>query len=273
MKTHEGADRFAGVPSGVASGAGPAGAGTLWAQEATDEEAAVNYDEWEATATRAEAELERRSISDERLEELRGQLAGWRAALLTAQNANSARIATVREQIAGLGPAPAEGETEAEEISSRRKELADRLVKLQAPGIAAVEAYRRADGLIREIDRTLRDRQADQLLQLWPSPVNPVNWPEAAVGISDTLLRFWDEVAENWDEPEVRERFLGKLPLVLALIGLGMGLVIYARRWIEGFADRLAARGSEARRQVLSCWPAWGRLWCRRWAWWRCRQR
>jgi small-conductance mechanosensitive channel len=133
-------------------------------------------------------------------------------------------------------------------------------VKLQAPGIAAVEAYRRADGLIREIYRILRDRQADQLLQLWPSPVNPVNWPEAAVGISDTLLRFWDEVAENWDEPAVRERFLGKLPLVLALIGLGMGLVIYARRWIEGFADRLAARGSEARRQVLSLLASLGQV-------------
>ena len=115
----------------------------LWAQEtAAQDETAVDYDEWETTAERAEAELERRGISDERLEELRGQLAGWRAALLTAQNANSARIATVKEQIAALGPAPAEGETEAEEISSRRKELADRLVTLQAPGIAAIEAYR-----------------------------------------------------------------------------------------------------------------------------------
>ena len=231
------------------------------AQEtAAEEETAVNYDDWEATAERAEAELERRGISDERLEELRGQLAGWRAALLTAQNANSARIATVKEQIAALGPAPAEGETEAEEISSRRKELADRLVTLQAPGIAAIEAYRRADGLIREIDRILRERQADQLLKIWPSPVNPVNWPEAAVGISDTFLRVWSEVADNWAEPEVRERLLAKLPLILALIGIGVGLVIYARRWIEGFADRLAARGSEARRQVLSILASLGQV-------------
>lgn len=226
----------------------------------TETETAVDYDDWEATAERAEAELERRGISDERLEELRGQLAGWRAALLTAQNANSARIATVKEQIAALGPAPAEGETEAEEISSRRKELADRLVTLQAPGIAAIEAYRRADGLIREIDRILRERQADQLLKIWPSPVNPVNWPEAAVGISDTLLRVWSEVADNWAEPEVRERLLAKLPLILALIGIGVGLAIYARRWIEGFADRLAARGSEARRQVLSILASFGQV-------------
>lgn len=233
----------------------------LWAQEtAAQDETAVDYDEWETTAERAEAELERRGISDERLEELRGQLAGWRAALLTAQNANSARIATVKEQIAALGPAPAEGETEAEEISSRRKELADRLVTLQAPGIAAIEAYRRADGLIREIDRILRDRQADELLQLWPSPVNPVNWPEAAVGISDTVMRFWTEVADNWAEPRVRERLVAKLPVLLGLIGLGIGLAIYARRWIERFADRLAERGSEARRQVLSLMASLGQV-------------
>jgi potassium efflux system protein len=156
------------------------------AAQDTEAEAALDYADWEATADRAETELERRGITDERLEELRGQLTGWRAALLTAQNANSARIATVKEQIAALGPAPAEGETEAEEISARRKDLADRLVKLQAPGIAAEEAYRRADGLIREIDRILRERQADELLRVWPAPVNPANWPEAAVGISDT---------------------------------------------------------------------------------------
>ena len=106
----------------------------------------LDYENWDRRAQRAEAEIAERRTSSERLEEIRAQLAQWRAALLTAQNANSARIATVREQIAALGPAPAEGETEADEISRRRQELAQQLVKLQAPGIAAEEGYRRADG-------------------------------------------------------------------------------------------------------------------------------
>ncbi len=220
----------------------------------------VDYADWEATAARAEAEIGRRSISDARLEELRAQLAQWRAALLTAQNANSARIATVREQIDALGAAPAEGVTEAPEIAARRSELADLLVTLQAPGIAAVEAYRRADGLIREIDRILRERQADQLLQLWPAPVNPGNWPEAAVGISDTLLRMVDETRERWSDREARTEFLNNLPLIGLLVLLGAALTIYARSWIEAFADRLQAGGSEARRRVLGLVASTGQV-------------
>lgn len=235
--------------------------GRVLAQEAAPEsQTTVDYADWRAKAEAAEAEIGNANISDERLEELRSQLAQWRAALLTAQTANSSRIATVKEQVAALGPAPAEGETEAPEIAARRSELADQMVKLQAPGIAAEEAYRRADGLIREIDGTLRDRQADQLLQLWPAPVNPQNWPEAAVGISDTLLQLWDETSSGWTDREQRAAFFDNLPLILLLLVVWVALAIYARAFIERFVDRLQAGGSVARRRVLSLVASLGQV-------------
>jgi potassium efflux system protein len=224
-------------------------AGPLAAQDqtgqgtATEEPSAdgadLDYALWEQMAERAEAEIENRNTTSERLDEIRAQLAKWRAALLNAQSANSARIATLRQQIEALGPAPAEGAVEADEISARRQELASQLVKLQAPGIAAEEAYRRADGLIQEIDRTLRERQADQLLQLWPSPLNPGNWPEAAIGFADTVQRLWDETAEAWDDPQARGELFDNLPLILVLVVVALALVIYVRRWIELFTERL----------------------------------
>jgi potassium-dependent mechanosensitive channel len=220
----------------------------------------LSYADWERMASRAEAEIAERRTSNDRLEEIRAQLAKWRAALLNAENANAARIATVRQQIAALGPAPGEGETEAEEISKRRSELADQLIKLQAPGIAADEAYRRADGLIREIDRTLRDRQADELLQLWPSPLNPGNWPEAAIGLSDTVLRIWDEVATAWDDPEARATFLDNLPLIMILLVVALALVVYVRRWIRGFAERLLQNASARGRAVWSILASTGEV-------------
>jgi potassium-dependent mechanosensitive channel len=220
----------------------------------------LNYSDWDRAAQRAEAEIEEPRTSDERLEEIRGQLAQWRAALLTAQNANSARIATVREQIAALGPAPGEGETEADEISSRRTELASQLVKLQAPGIAAEEAYRRADGLIREIDRTLRERQAQELLTLWPSPVNPANWPEAAIGFSDTVIRIWDEGATVWTDPDARAEFLDSLPLILILLVVALALVVYVRRWIGRYAEQLLQNASAPGRKVWSLLASTGEV-------------
>jgi small-conductance mechanosensitive channel len=228
--------------------------------DATLEGTDLSYSDWEAIAGRAEAEIAERRTSDDRLEEIRRQLAQWRAAFLGAETSNSARIATLRDQIAALGPAPAEGESEAEEISKRRKELADQLVTLQAPGIAADEAYRRADGLIREIDRTLRERQADELLQVWPSPLNPVNWPEAAIGLSDTLVRLWDEAATAWSEPKAREKFIDNLPLILVLLLVALGLVVYARRWVARFSERLLQKASQRGRMVWSILASTGEV-------------
>lgn len=222
--------------------------------------AALNYADWERQAVLAEDEIGHRNTETERLEEIRSHLAQWRAALLGAQSANSARIATLSEQLGALGTAPAEGESEAEEISKRRQELAQQLVKLQSPGIAAEEAYRRADGLIREIDRTLRERQADQLLQLWPSPVNPANWPEAAIGLSDTLLRLWDEGAEAWADKDARAELLDNLPLILVLLAVALALVVYVRRWVERFAERLQAGASVRGRNVWSLLASTGQI-------------
>ena len=186
--------------------------------------------------------------------------ANLRSALLGEQNANAARIATLRAQIAALGPSPGEGVPEVEEIAQRRAVLTEQLVTLQAPGLAAEEAYRRADGLIAEIDRVLRERQADQLLKLWPAPINPANWPEALIGVTDTGVRIWEETAEKWADPKARTAFGDNVPFILLLLALAVGLLVYGRSWVQDLSSRLQDRASLRGRKILALFASLGEI-------------
>lgn len=226
--------------------------------EAASQPAALDYAVWESKAYNAERAIEDSSTDAEALDELRRQLVDWRAAFLGAKKANSARIVTLRAQIAALGPVP--DAPEPEELAHRRSDLADQLVRLQAPGIAAEEAYQRADGLIGEIVRTLRDRQAAQLLTLWPAPINPANWPEAAIALTDTGQRIWDEVAENWAIPDRRAMFWTNLPLIILVLALGLGLTMTARTWVQRLAIRLREKGSAGVQRLVALTASLGEI-------------
>jgi small-conductance mechanosensitive channel len=205
---------------------------------AQTESAAIDYDTWEMDATRAERLLESGTASTAALSALRATIAVWRAQFLAAQDTNSARIATIQAQIDALGPPPAEGEAEPETIAQRRAELAERLAEAQVPRVRASEAFNRADGLIREIDRTLSERQARELLERNRAPLNPLNWPPALEGLADTVLAV---------EAEIRERVQQRidsggdwwdgLPLAAVMLFVAMLLLTRSRflvgRWSE----------------------------------------
>lgn len=213
---------------------------------------ALDYAEWERAADRAEDVLANPDADSRVLDALRAQIVDWRAAFLVAQNTNSTRITTLRDQIAALGPVPAEGETEAAEIAQRRQQLSDQLVRLQAPGIAAEEAYRRADGLIGEVDRVLRERQASQLLQLWPSPINPANWPEAIAVLGDVTVALWTETTTRWARSNGRQALFDNLPLILVLAVVGLALMSMTRRILEPVQQRLPKPKTARGRRVVS---------------------
>ncbi|OZA04698.1 MAG: hypothetical protein B7Y02_16185, partial [Rhodobacterales bacterium 17-64-5] len=198
----------------------------------------------------AERAIANTSISNVALENLRVELTRWREQLLGAQNANSTRIATLKDQIAALGPAPADGSADDPEIATRRVELANQMARLQAPGIAADEAYRRADGLIREIDRVLRERQADELLKLWPNPLYPGNWSDAATGLSATAMALWSEVALRAGDPRARAKLADNLPLMLPLLIFAGAVLWRGRRWTDRLVERLSGPASARGRRI-----------------------
>ena len=173
---------------------GPVGVAPAVAQD----QAVVDYADWETNAQGAEDALAADRVSSQALEALRARIVAWRSTFATAQNANSAQIETVKAQIASLGPAPTEENPDAPEIAERRKALNEQLTRLQAPGLAAVEAYSRADGLIRQIDARIRARQASELLRLSPTPINPANWPAGLAVLTGGARTLWNEAEEAW---------------------------------------------------------------------------
>lgn len=241
-------------------GAGQASPSPLTIARQKAAAAGLDYAAWTRLADRAEAQIANPVASAGIIEQTRSQIADWRAAFLAAQGANATRIDTLRKQIEALGPPPAEGQTEVAEIAARRKELTQQLVRLQAPVIAAVEAYSRADGLIREIDRVLRERQAAELLKLWPMPVNPANWPVAIETTGAALTAVAGEVSVNWANPRLRADFTAKLPLILVLIAVALAAIWRGRRWFEALPNRLQARSAGRGREVWAFLASLGQI-------------
>ena len=257
------ADGFAGG-SGASSGGGAPAAGGFAPQGGVkpavpvkpavasggSSTGALDYQGWERMATRVEAATTNPNRTDVELENLRLELTHWREQLLGAQTANSARITTLKDQIATLGPLPAESVTEAPAIAKRRVELNAQMARLQAPGIAADEAYTRADGLIREIDRVLRERQADELLKLWPNPFYPGNWRDAAQALSQTAVTIWDETAARSMNRLAQGRLLGSLPVILPLLGFAIAVLWRGRYWTDRLVAMLQGPASARGRRI-----------------------
>ncbi|MDE3027785.1 MAG: mechanosensitive ion channel family protein [Paracoccaceae bacterium] len=213
-------------------------AGSALAQT-QEQPAPPNYTAWEKTANRAEAIIADPQTTNAGLDALRKDMVDARSTFQAAQSANKTRIGTLQTQIAALGPVPADGATEAPEIAARRKTLNDQLAKLQAPGIAADEAYSRADAIIKEIDTLVRTRQADALMQLWPMPVDPGNWPAAVGSLTDIVSSLGGEVSDAWSIDNRRAELKNNLPVILAYLGIAVLLLARGRRWIDRLTERV----------------------------------
>lgn len=226
----------------LASGAGLAGLAAKPASAQSAQQQGIDYSVWQKTATRAEEAVESARASTSALESLRAELVTWRTVFQRAQSANANTIETVRAQLEALGPKPEEG-AEAPEIATERANLNARLSELEAPAKQAELAYQRADAQIRAIDAIIRGRQADELVQWGPSPLNPVHWPDAVRALSRSAEVLQNEAISGWQNPRQQEEFRTNLPLAAVLMLVGGVLLVRGRNW----SRRLSARVMDGR--------------------------
>lgn len=214
-----------------------------------------DFDQWESVASTAEEVIDATDTTETMLEVQRARLVEYRTKFDAARNLNAARINALREQIAALGTPPeGEGaEPESPEVAANREELNRQLNTLLTPVQRAEAAYLRADALIGQIDVALRERQTEQLMEVVPTPLNPVHWRTA---IDDLATAAGEIAAEAPDDADTARRNLrSSLPAVLGLTVLGLVLIFRGHHWsttIVGRLQQFGARGFGIWRFVVS---------------------
>ncbi|WBU61214.1 mechanosensitive ion channel family protein [Paracoccus albus] len=219
----------------------------LATQVAAQVQQQIDYETWETFASQAEAALDDRDTSSDQIESIRENATEWRAQFDEAQNINAPRIQTIKDQISSLGPEPAEGETEAEDVADRRAALNAQLSELQAPGIKATEAYSRAESIVTHADEIERAREAEELMSQTPSPLLPTSWVAAG---KDVLGIGAGLTSEGQDAVSEARGFNGWTQLLLYLAA-GAAL-IYGRRVVDNLPSMLGARATGDGRAVIA---------------------
>ncbi|WP_254054635.1 DUF3772 domain-containing protein [Roseovarius sp. EL26] len=221
--------------------------GMAWAQ---DDVTTPDYQAWQKAAGIAEQAIEAEKISTAAFEELRDEMAVWRDEFRADGSINSNAIAIVRDQISALGPAPEDGNEDAE-TAHQRQTLNLRLSELEAPVKTAELAFRRADGMISGIDDLIRERRKQEFLTLGPSPLNPIHWEATLREIGATLATVRSEVVTALRHPKQIEDTLGFTPVAIVLALIGLLLLTRGRGWGQTLTDRVLGTTPIAARRAL----------------------
>lgn len=201
------------------------------------------YANWLKLAQRAEEVVDANRASSIAMEQLRADIVDYREIFARVRTENSARIDTLEAQIAALPDPPKDDETEAQDIATLRSHLNDRLDELKVPRIMAEEAYSRADGLIAEIDRILRDRQRKRLLARGPSPLLPDAWTAFYRDMTTSFGGLYNETKSALKLSSTREKLRDNVLAILALTGLGLVLILRSAVWSNWFGNYMRRFG------------------------------
>jgi len=199
--------------------------------------------QWAETATRAEDILAAKLASTPALENLRADLASQRAAAREMEAEAGKRVAALQDQLVALGPAPAEGETEAPEIAMRRAALKVDISLAKVPLAIAVQAYGRLDGLVSEINTLIRERFSQQLIERGPVPVNPAIWAGALTDVLDFGSSMWREVTDSLKNDVSRRVLAEKAPIAIFVGLLGLWILFWLQQRLSALVSRAMASG------------------------------
>ncbi len=201
--------------------------------------------EWKATVGTVQKLTADEDAATEQLEAARDDLMRLRSSALEFEKAAQGKLSEAQARADALGPAPAEGATEAPEISARRKQVAEELATAQVPVLEAQDFQRTADGLIAQIDAIVRARFTAELRGRGPSPLMPANWYSTAQVLVERVGQFVGGLAALVHDPAARGDRVKRVPVDLLLAALGVALTFgLQRRLVRAAEGGLASASS-----------------------------
>lgn len=177
-----------------------------------------------ATGRNEEADLERIRAEAERV----------RSAVQAGRGEALGKVAAAQQLVDALGPAPAEGQPpEAKDVARQRQQLGADLgaAEGRAKQLDVLEA--RANGVINDAARAIRERIASSLLARGPSTLEADVWTLGAT-------QFVQGVQQLAAGPQARWQSNGFAPLfaksagTLFVLAVGLGAGWWLRRWLLG---------------------------------------
>ncbi len=198
---------------------------------------------WETTLVRAKARAADPNATTPELEALRDQLLRMRSAAIELEAASAIEVTDVKARLETLGPAPADGATETDEVAQLRAQITAELSASQGPLLEAQDFHRRALAMIRDIDRIVRARFTDGLTRRGPTPLRPAHWWSTIEAVTRNLVAEKQAIAAVWSDPEARGAIQRRVPIDLALASVGIALTFGLRRrlvrWVEAALSRV----------------------------------
>lgn len=192
-----------------------------------DADFTLQSQQWDHISTKVETSLNSGTAPDGWLNNSREELVIVREEAQSIITANVDKIADLKARIASLQASVPEDEAASPQIERKLTELREDLAKVELPSLTADLAYQRADDLIVQIDRNIRQNFSNLLTKRSASPLLPITILSAATNTNTAQAALVGEAKTLLSTGPNRDIFLNKLPMTIILIIIGLALLFF----------------------------------------------
>ena len=221
-------------------------------QEALAQAADPDFEQWRRVATRAEQAIDAGRASEAAMDSLREQLIEWRDAFSGFQSQARISISSLETRLETLGPKPEAPEEEPAEIAELRGFLTSELAQARVPIVRAEIAEAEANKLVEGIDKLIRSRQTNALLERGASPLNLKIWRDGLTTMVRSAQHIAGEVTTAWAYERREEDFGHNVLRFFVLLAMALALLTRGSSWTRRGLEAVQTEEMSSLRWLIS---------------------